>query len=74
MTFCISGRIALFTLGLRTHEGGKERSGSDNIVTEGSGDNENGSFNRFLHRNVGEAPLTSCRGGVGTVGIRSMTY
>ena len=49
MTFCISGRIALFTLGFRTHEGGEERSGSDNMVTEGSGENRNGNFKRFVH-------------------------
>ena len=45
---------------------GEGQSGSNDIVTEASGRNENSSFNRFLHRNVGEAPLTSCRGGVGT--------
>ena len=44
MTFCISWRIALFTLGLRTHEGGEEGSGSANIVTDGSGQNRSKGF------------------------------
>ena len=66
MTFCISWRIALFTLGFRTHRWGEERSGSGNMVTDGSGQTRNGNFKRFLHRNVGEAPLSSCRCSVWT--------
>ena len=52
-----------------THGGDEERSGSDNMVTEGSGENRKWQFKkRFLHRNVGEAALStcSCGGGVRT--------
>ena len=49
MTFCISGRIALFTLGFMTHGGDEERSGSDNMVTEGSGENRNGTLKKGFY-------------------------
>ena len=40
MTFCMSGRRALFTLGFRTQIGG---GGGDDMVTEGLGGSGNGS-------------------------------
>ena len=63
MTFCISGRIALFTLRFETQMKGGD---GDDMVTEGSGDKGNGSVIVFYEGNVIARPLSSCVGGATT--------